>query len=239
MYKDEKEGNMIDFHSHILPGIDDGSRSLETSLEMLRLSRKQGVDCIVATPHFYAMKDRTQEFFERRGTAYQAVFEKINTDEYPRIVLGAEVAYFEGVSEAEAIDDFTIGDTNWLLLELPFSKWNRRIYEELERLTEDRNIHIILAHLERYFPIEEKKDIQRILDFPVTVQINAGSLLDWKKRSKIVKMFKHNKAHLLGSDCHGMHHRPPNLLQGRDMLEKKAGREVLDRIDALGEKILL
>ena len=89
------------------------------------------------------------------------------------------------------------------------------------------------------FPHRREKDIQRILDFPVTVQINAGSLLDWKQRSKIVKMFKHNKAHLLGSDCHGMHHRPPNLLQGRDMLEKKAGREVLDRIDALGEKILL
>ena len=77
MYKDEKEGNMIDFHSHILPGIDDGSRSLETSLEMLRLSRKQGVDYIVATPHFYAMKDRTQEFFERRGQHIRLYLKKL------------------------------------------------------------------------------------------------------------------------------------------------------------------
>ena len=57
---------VIDFHSHVLPGIDDGSRNIETSIEMLRLSRNAGVDRMIATPHFYADEDRIEHFLEKR-----------------------------------------------------------------------------------------------------------------------------------------------------------------------------
>lgn len=61
----------IDFHTHILPGIDDGSRNVEMSLRMLAAQREQQVDEIVATPHFYAQKDSVEEFLLRRQRSYE------------------------------------------------------------------------------------------------------------------------------------------------------------------------
>ena len=67
---------LIDFHTHILPGIDDGSRNVEMSLRMLAAQREQQVDEIVATPHFYAQKDSVEEFLLRRQCSY----EKLKTE---------------------------------------------------------------------------------------------------------------------------------------------------------------
>ena len=62
---------VIDFHSHILPGIDDGSRNVEKSLGMLQISASQGVDIIAATSHFYATEDRISSFLDRRQNAFE------------------------------------------------------------------------------------------------------------------------------------------------------------------------
>ena len=67
---------VIDFHSHTLPGIDDGSRNVVMSIEMLRLSAGQGVDVIAATPHFYAWKHRIGTFLERRKEALEALYKR-------------------------------------------------------------------------------------------------------------------------------------------------------------------
>ncbi len=64
---------LIDFHTHILPGIDDGSRNVEMSLRMLAAQREQQVDEIVATPHFYAQKDSVEEFLLRRQCSYEKI----------------------------------------------------------------------------------------------------------------------------------------------------------------------
>ena len=68
---------MIDFHSHVLPGIDDGSDSVETSLRMLDMWRAQKIDCICATPHFYADEDDPESFLSRRSQAYSRLREAI------------------------------------------------------------------------------------------------------------------------------------------------------------------
>ena len=81
--------SVIDFHSHILPGIDDGARNLETSLAMLRQVSSQGVDYMIATPHFYASHDRVDAFLNRREDAYNSLkeaydaYEKAIADNYP------------------------------------------------------------------------------------------------------------------------------------------------------------
>ena len=66
---------IIDFHSHILPGIDDGSKDLGTSLEMLKISKEQGIDYMVATPHFHATRISISHFLEAREEAYKCVSE--------------------------------------------------------------------------------------------------------------------------------------------------------------------
>ncbi len=233
--------SVIDFHSHILPQIDDGSKSIETTKDMLSLMSKQQVEYVVATPHFYATKDLIEDFLERREAAYEKVLTaQAETRKTPQIIKGSEVAFFRGISDADKVDRLVIENTDILLLEMPFEEWRTSYIEEVEHLIQDREFQIVLAHLERYMGIKEnKKKIQELMDLPLYVQINAESLLDWKKRGKLIKMFKKGEAHLLGSDCHGIHHRVPNLSEGREVLLKKAGIQVIKEIDDLGEKLIL
>lgn len=68
---------IIDCHTHLLPGIDDGAKDLSTSLEMLNEEKKQGVDYVIATPHFYANRDKMEKFIDRRERAYSEVSKEI------------------------------------------------------------------------------------------------------------------------------------------------------------------
>ncbi len=233
-----KQMSVFDFHSHILPGIDDGSRNIETSINMINKLKESGVEIIVATPHFYADKDRVDTFVNNREVAYEDLMEIYDND-MPKLLLGAEVAFFKGISKAEKLSQLLIEGTNAMLLELPFTKWDESVINELEYLIHQRKITIILAHLERYMGILWNKPyIKKIFEMPVYIQINAESLIDAKRRNSVLKLFKKEQAHLLGSDCHGMHHRAPNLREGRDIIEDKLGREYLDKIDKLGASIL-
>ncbi len=124
---------VIDFHSHVLPGIDDGSKNIETSMEMLQTSKASGVDRMIATPHFYADCDRIERFLERRKQAYLSIADKLS-DDTPKLLLGAEVAFFEGISQAEKIEALTICDSNLMLLEMPFRTWRQSDIEEVKQL---------------------------------------------------------------------------------------------------------
>lgn len=229
--------SIIDFHSHILPGIDDGSRNVQTTKDMLDMCRDHSVDTMIATPHFYADADRVERFIERRQRAYDQVMD-LGVDT-PHIIMGAEVAYFAGMSRAEKLSALTIEGTNILLLEMPFETWNDSIVQEVRDLIDERYFHIILAHIERFIKLPGNRPyVEQVLELPLTVQVNAEALTDFRQRGKMLRMFAHNKAHILGSDCHGMHHRMPNLWEGRNVIAKKLGTEILTRIDDYGEKLL-
>ena len=229
---------IIDMHCHILPGVDDGARDVETSLAMLEASRAQGVQYMVATPHFYATRDRVDTFLDRRREAWETLKSRIGAD-YPGIVLGAEVAFFRGISRAERLEALKIEGTDCLLLEMPFRPWSEDDVDEVSEILEKRGYTIILAHIERYLAMRGNADyIGNLLELPVLAQINAESLLDWRQRGKLIKMVRNGQVHLLGSDCHGIHHRPPNLGEGREILRKKTGTEYLDRIDWRSEELL-
>lgn len=125
---------MIDFHSHILPAMDDGSKNTEESLAMLNSLKQQGVKCVVATPHFYANDDSVDSFLERR----QKSFDKVKTEfdgEYPQILLGAEVRYYEGLSKLERLSDLCIQESKLLLVEMPSGRWTEYVLNELLNLS--------------------------------------------------------------------------------------------------------
>ena len=229
---------VLDLHSHVLPGIDDGSSDVETSLEMLRLSAQQGVEAMVATPHFYAWRNRVERFLRRRQRAFEQLAPHLLPG-LPDLYLGAEVAFFEGISEAEMLEELTLEGTNVLLLELPFRPWSGRDLDEVEALLERRGFRLVLAHLERYLMFSENRALlSELMEMPLQVQINAESLLSWRGRGRLLKWFRNGQAHLLGSDCHGVEHRVPNLGQGREILRKKLGQDILDRIDRAGARLL-
>lgn len=203
---------MVDFHSHILPGIDDGSIDVEMSLTMLRKEAEQGVKTVVATPHFYANENTPADFLAARQKALEQLQEAAKDEPgLPRVIVGAEVFYFRGMSDSEAMWDLRIGDTNYILVEPPMPPWNDRVYEELSGLVTKQNLVPIVAHVDRYLPpLFGNRMIDRLLDGHLLIQANAGFFLG--KRAKTAKkLLKEGKIHLLGSDCHDLTERAPNL----------------------------
>lgn len=229
---------MIDFHTHILPNIDDGSTSIEESLRMLQKEAKDGVTDIVVTPHYYADRQSLDGFVKRRDKSYE-VLKNHMTEEYPRIHIGAEVCYFSNIGEASMLSRLCINDTQTLLLELPFIQWTNKIIKDVEKIIRTQQINVILAHIERYYDLQRDKNIfYEMLELPVYGQINAGSFLKRNRRRLVQDLLKDGWANVMGSDCHNMDKRPPNLLEARKIVEKKLGVQKLEQIDSVGAQIL-
>ena len=110
---------MIDFHTHVLPGMDDGAADEETSLGMLRLCTEQGVDTVFATSHFYADEEDPASFLKRRAEAFRRLREAYaaggnDAGEIPTLLPGAEILYFPGLSDCEELKPLALGDLGLL-----------------------------------------------------------------------------------------------------------------------------
>lgn len=208
------------------------------SLDMLRIMKEQNINTVVATPHFYADENRIDDFLNNREKAYSSIkaeIEKIGIN----IKLGAEVTYFQGISKADEIKKLTTEGTSILLLELPFDKWGESVIEEVYYLVHKRKFTVVLAHLDRYLSISEnKKYIKKLIKMPLVVQINAGSILDNKRKKKTYSLIKKCDKIVLGSDCHNLTSRKPNLLDCRNIIIGDLGEKAILNIDKYGEEIL-
>ena len=101
---------VTDFHSHILPGVDDGSASVEESIAMLRAMAQQGIEHVVATPHFYPQYQTPEAFLHKREAAEQQLRREMeNYTDLPRLTMGAEVYFFHGISQTNCLKELTIG----------------------------------------------------------------------------------------------------------------------------------
>lgn len=217
---------MTDIHSHVLPQVDDGSRSTAESLSMLEAMSKQGIARVAATPHFYPSEDSPERFLERRAAAADRLREEWRPD-LPQLMLGAEVYYFEGISRAEGLDALRLEGTPILLLEMPFRPWTPRMTDEILELHGQHGTTVLLAHIERYLRFQKPEIWDVLLEAGVRMQCNASFLLNWKSRWKALRMFREGRIHLLGSDSHNMTSRPPRLGEALKVLGP-AGREILE-----------
>lgn len=231
---------MIDFHSHILPGIDDGSRSVEESIRMLQAEAEQGISKVIATPHFYAHHDSPERFLERRKEAEKRLREAMERHEnMPEIEIGAEIYYFSGISESDVLKLLTIGQKRCILLEMPVSSWTPQMYKEIEAIRVKQGITPIIAHMDRYIaPFRTHGIPERLAELPVAVQVNASFFLRRSTASMAIRMLRRDQIHLLGSDCHNMDMRPPNLGPALQVIRRRLGDEAIDRILRNGESVL-
>lgn len=205
---------MIDFHSHILPEIDDGASSVEESLAMLRQSFRQGVILVASTSHFYPDEDFPKHFLERRAQAYQRLQDAMlmSTEVYPRVVLGAEVLYFPGISEAREIAEMRIGKSRSILVEPPMTEWSDGMLDEIAQMGENFRCTPVIAHVDRYMRyLGDRTLIDRVRCRDMAVQVNADYFLNPKTAMEAFQNLMDNKLQAIGSDCHNMSTRPPNI----------------------------
>ena len=232
---------IIDFHSHILPGIDDGSRSIEESIAMLRKEAEQGITHVVATPHFYPQHDTPERFLARRAEAEAALREEMcKYTDLPELSIGAEVYFFNGISDCDAIYPLTIDQKRCILIEMPIGPWPTRVYQELEDIYTKQNLLPVVAHMDRYLGRFRTFGIpERLAELPVLVQANAEFFLNRATLGKALHMLKLDQIHLLGSDCHNLSSRSPNLMEAVAVIENRLGKGTIDRLCDWQQQALL
>lgn len=210
---------MTDLHTHILPGMDDGSRDVQESLRLVAMEREQGVTQIVLTPHYYRWREEPESFLTRRSAAMDRLQRAVGEDA-PAFRLGAEVAWFPTIVEFKDLDKLCIGDSGQFLLELPYEPWNTKLIDRLYSLTCSTGLLPILAHVERYIAIEPRQLMDELIDLGLPMQMNADSLLRVTRRRKCLKLLRRGRWYL-ASDCHSLDSRPPKLVNALKILENK------------------
>lgn len=140
---------IIDFHSHILPNIDDGCRGIEMARNVLMLAKSQRTSLQILTPHFYASRSKPEEFLAKRSKSYDSIREIIDKSML-EVRLGCEIAFTRGMSEWDCLGDLAIEGTKLVLVEMPFRQWTDKDLAEIEHISEIGFIPI-LAHLERFY----------------------------------------------------------------------------------------
>ncbi len=220
---------LTDHHCHILPGIDDGSKNEDMSLEMIRQMHAQGVERIVATPHFYCHREKSVErFLEKR----QQALSKVKSLDIPikDIRLGAEVAIEHGISEVSGIENLAIEGTDFILLEFPYTAYAGWMMEEIENISCEFGLTPVIAHIHRYMRFFSKEDIANVLAQGYVFQINNEAFGNWTERRFVKALIKDGHRVVFGSDCHNIDTRKPNF----DLLLKKMKA---DEVEGLSEKV--
>ena len=207
---------MIDLHTHILPGMDDGAKDVEMSLAMLHREREQRVRGVALTPHFYREDERSEHFFVRRQKAWDRLRQGMDRagGEFPELILGAEVAWVPGMNRWDGLERFALGESRYMLLELPDAPWKSTMIDQIYDMMERSGVVPVLAHLERYFRTQKPEHIRELLATGVPVQISAEAMLYLLQRRAVLKRIKGVSNCMLISDCHDLINRKPNLGQG-------------------------
>ncbi len=218
--------NLIDCHTHILPGMDDGAKNIQEAVSMLMSLRKQGVRSVWLTPHYYPYKEDLKSFLSRREKAYsllQPFAEQLEMELFP----ASETFLSEYLFNAQDISKLCIGG-RYLLTEVsPSSGFSRQTVERIGRLAMTYSVVPILAHVERYPKLWKNRGLlDELLDMECLAQVNFSALDSGViKRKQVLHYIKTNRVHLVGTDCHGIKKRRPQYANGVSVLEKKLGTE--------------
>lgn len=223
--------NLVETHCHITPGIDDGAKNVETSLEMIAKLQEQGAHKIILTPHYYSDTISLDDFLRMRDKAVNDLLRALPAGS-PKIIPAAEVYISDYLFNNKNIDELKIGNTNYILIEHPFSSsFSEGTYDRLMNMYCDYGAKPILAHIERYGALME--DVYKLEDYikmGCLTQVNISSFADMprKLKKKLFKLLDTGHIHLIGSDCHNMHSRPPEYEDGIKAIIKQSGQQAVD-----------
>lgn len=231
---------MIDFHTHILPEIDDGSSSVEESVALLRLLQENDVSEVVFTPHFYGSRTSVGRFLERREQAFEALKRTGALEDFT-VHLAAEVQFTEQrLSDYAVLQPLCIDGGNVILLELPFSAdWEEALFENLELLQSHLSCIPVVAHIERYPAVQRHPQyIARLCAEGCLLQVNCNTACSLKKYPLAELLFRFRQVCALGSDCHNVVVRPPHNRAGAEAIVAGYSSAELERIERSMQALL-
>lgn len=232
----------IDIHSHILPGVDDGAGTEEDTRALLEAELSEGVTSLIATPHF-DMEDNFQDLDRLRERLEQARKVAAGLSEDLTIYSGCEILFSQGILDMLRQDRIpTLADTNYALVEFYPSESHKEIYHAMRDIIQLGKIPV-LAHVERYETfIRHPEYVHDLIELGAYIQMNTRSLMGGRfdRRTKFCKtVIKKGWVHFLGSDCHNMEHRPPQMERTAQIIEKIAGEGMRRRLTSENARMLL
>lgn len=230
--------NYIDIHSHILPGVDDGSDSIEQTIEMLHMAAKEHITTIIATPHYKTCGDNPS--VEALRALAEQVQEQANIiNENFQIYLGNEIyigeAYYdEAVIEAlQSGKALTLADSSYVLVEFPYGIRIKDMYRAINKLIYNGYIPI-LAHIERYYRIHRDiHNIEELVKMGCYIQMNCASAMGGyfnRKASYNRRLINNGLVHFLASDSHCQSHRVPIMQSTVNELIRKCDAGSIEKI---------
>lgn len=232
----------FDIHSHILPGVDDGSESLEESMAMLDIAYKEGTRNVMLTPHY--MRGRNRYGKEELYIRYESFREEVQK-KYPdmNLYLGNEILYEDGIVEdLKAGLIHTMNGTKYVLVEFNIRISYNQLYQAIRKLTNAR-YRPIIAHVERYRCLfKHIERIDELVRMESYLQMNIssvyGGLLDedarWCK-----KLVREGYISFFGTDAHDLENRAPYIKDYVTWIEKKCGEEALEQMFVTNAKKMI
>ena len=227
---------MIDFHSHILPQIDDGSKSYNETIEMLEEAKNAGFEKIISTSHYI------EKYYEINEEQRLQLLKNINFQDI-KLYLGSEIYVTNEI--VQLLKDkkaSTINNSRYVLYELPMHSKNINDKEIIYRLVENGYVPII-AHPERYSYVQEAPEyVEELAEMGALFQSNYGSIIGMygeKAKKTVKKLLKQNLIHFLGSDVHRPEQIYPKISKILKKLNKIVSQEKLEELTTLNAQKVL
>ena len=222
---------MIDLHSHILPGLDDGARTLEESLEIARAAEEDGIAAIAATPH---VRDDYPTSPQAMEAGVRAVRDAVASAGIRVELYGGGELALEQLArlDADAIGRFALAGSDYVLVEMPYTGWPLWLDDQLFRLRTQGYVPV-LAHPERNVEVQTRPErLGPLIGAGVVVQVTAGSVdgrLGRRAAETAMRLVHLGYAHLLASDAHTADVRAIGMKRAADRLGDRVVAEWLTR----------
>lgn len=219
-----------DIHTHILPRMDDGPKSVKESIEMLRRLKEQGVKNVIFTPHYYSDSESIDSFLQRRSQSYELIKNSIPDD--MNIKLGSEVYVSDILFNRDDLTPLCLSNRRYILLEFPFySSFHEKSLDDLQAIMYNYNVKPVLAHIERYKRLLDSIGaVERLVRLGCYLQVDISTFNDSIAMRKISRLFDRHLIGLIATDCHNMTTRTPAYSYGTKYIAAKYGRGYLEKI---------
>ncbi len=233
---------MIDFHSHIIPNIDDGSRSIEETFNLLKEAKEAGFEAIILTSHY--IENYYETNVPERDMWVKAISDNLRNKGIDiDLYLGNEIYMSDNMMEL-LIDGkaSTINNSCYVLFEMPLNVEPMNLYDVIYSLQENKLIPV-LAHPERYKFIQKEPElVYDLIEKGVLMQANYGSILgQYGDKAEIIvrKFFESNMIHFLGSDVHRPNTIYKKIPQALEEIEEIVGKQKLEELTTINPKLAL